>query len=473
MKHILMLFTDQQRWDTIGALGNPAMQTPHLDALARESTVFEQCYTPSPVCVPARLSMFAGQYPARTGCNNNNAHTVYQGEGFYSRITKADYQSCAVGKMHHLVDPYGPMGFERRVTQEELSDPRDDYTRFILENHPQVFDYHGMRSEMYYVPQISPLSPEDHPTQWIGDKSVEYIRQCGGEKPMFLVSSFIHPPPPYCPPAPWQKLYREDPPPPLVPSAGDMENLQELVSSRCGCERLMISFQDLLRTKNFYYACVSFVDYQVGRIIQALKDQGMYDDTLVLFSSDHGDMMGDYNALGKRTMMDSSCHIPLLIRRPGHPHEVRRDPCSLVDVAPTLLRYAGAAYREEEFDGLDLFGERRHDAVFSQLGCGSDGVYMVTDGKNKLVYHSVSGRHFLFKGFPDVKNVYAENEPAVKHLKPLLDAYRAEDTRHTGDSKSYEPYTKSHPHYPGRYDHAMRHDEEAAAIPKEYHIDLD
>ena len=126
MKHILMLFTDQQRWDTIGALGNPAMQTPHLDALARESTVFEQCYTPSPVCVPARLSMFAGQYPARTGCSNNNAHTVYQGEGFYSRITKADYQSCAVGKMHHLLDPYGPMGFERRVTQEELSDPRDD-----------------------------------------------------------------------------------------------------------------------------------------------------------------------------------------------------------------------------------------------------------------------------------------------------------------------------------------------------------
>lgn len=473
MKHILMLFTDQQRRDSIGAFGNPAVQTPNLDALARESVVFEQCYTPSPVCVPARLSMFAGQYPARTGCNNNNVQTVYRGEGFYSQLTRAGYQSCAVGKMHHLIDPYGPMGFQRRVTQEELSDPRDDYTKFILENYPQVFDYHGMRSEMYYVPQISQLPAKDHPTQWIGDRSVEYIQQCDPEKPVFLLSSFIHPHPPYCPPAPWQKLYRDDPPPPLIPAAEDMAGFQELVDSRCGCERLMISRQDLLRTKNFYYACVSFVDYQVGRILQALKDRGMYDDTLILFSSDHGDMMGDYNALGKRTMMDSSCHIPLMIRRPGCAHAVRRDPCSLVDIAPTLLGYAGIRYAEEDFDGCDLFGGRRHDAVYSQLGCGGDGVYMAADENCKLVYHSPSGRYFLFKGFPDVKNVYDEADPGVRRLKPLLDQYRAGDTHHAPVSKSYEPYTKTHPHYPSRYDHAMRRAEETAAIPAGYHIDLD
>ena len=472
MKHILMLFTDQQRWDTIGAAGNPAMQTPHLDALAGESVVFDQCYTPSPVCVPARLSMFSGQYPARTGCNNNNAQTVYQGEGFYSALTRAGFQSCAVGKMHHLVDPYGLMGFERRVTQEELSDPRDDYTRFILEHYPQVFDYHGMRSEMYYVPQISPLPAKDHPTQWIGDRSVEYIRRCDPDKPMFLVSSFIHPHPPYCPPAPWQKLYREDPPGPLLPEPEDLADFQELIDERCGCQRLMMSAQDVLRTKNFYYACVSFVDYQVGRILQALKDRGMYEDTLILFASDHGDMMGDYNAIGKRTMMDSSCRVPLMIRLPGHGHEVRRDPCSLVDIAPTLLSSAGVAYGAEEFDGVDLFGPRQHEVVYSQFGCGDDGVYMVTDGVSKLIYRAASDRYFLFRGYPDIKNVYDPEAPDARRLKPLLDAYRASDTHHAAVSKSYEPYTRQHPHYPGRYDHAMRHDEEAAAIPAEYHIDL-
>ena len=206
MKHIVVIFTDQQRADTIGAMGNAAIQTPHLDALAADSVVFERCYTPSPVCVPARLSMFSGLYPARTGCNNNNAQAAYQGEGVYAAITRAGYQSCGVGKMHHLLDPYGSMGFGRRITQEELSDPRDDYTKFILEHHPRVFDYHGMRSEMYYVPQISPLPPEDHPTQWVGDRSIEYIRQCDPSRPIFLMTSFIHPHPPYCPPAPWNKL---------------------------------------------------------------------------------------------------------------------------------------------------------------------------------------------------------------------------------------------------------------------------
>ena len=186
MKNILLIITDQQRWDTISALGNPKIQTPNLDALARDSIVFSRCITPSPVCVPARFSLFSGRYPARTGCNNNNAENSYSGRGFYEKITAAGYQSCCVGKMHHLIDPYGTMGFEKRWTQEELADPKDDYTKFVQERHPDVFDYHGMRSEMYYVPQISPLPAADHPTQWVGDRSVEFIQSCDETRPMFL-----------------------------------------------------------------------------------------------------------------------------------------------------------------------------------------------------------------------------------------------------------------------------------------------
>lgn len=474
MKHILIIFTDQQRYDTIGANGNPAMQTPHLDALAAESVVFDQCCTPSPVCVPARLSMAAGQYPARTGCNNNNREKQYQGEGFYGRLTDLGYRSCCVGKMHYLWDTYGSLGFEKRVSQEEKSHPEDDYTKFILEHYPHVFDYHGMRSEMYYVPQISPLPPAAHPTAWIGDRSVEYIEGHDPAQPMFLMSSFIHPHPPYCPPAPWQKLYREDPPEPLVPEAEELAGYcSDLIGSRCGCERLMMSRQDVLRAKNFYYACVSFVDHQVGRIVQALKDKGMYEDTLILFASDHGDMMGDYNAVGKRTMVDSSCHVPLMIRFPGRGAQRRADPCSLVDIAPTLLGYAGAAYDKDEFDGLDLFGGERHEVVYSQHGCGANGTYMVTDGVHKLIYSGSAQRYFYFDSLPERKDTYDPEHPVVGRLRPLLDKYRDGDVnRRAEGSFTGEPYTKKHPHYPGRMDHAMRHDEELAAIPKEYHIDL-
>lgn len=475
MKHILMMFTDQMRYDAIKALGNPVMQTPNLDALVRDSVVFRNCVTPSPVCVPARHSLFAGQYCARTGCNNNNSETQYTGEGFYSRLTKAGYRSCCVGKMHHEIDPYGLMGFEKRLSQEEFPDSRDDYTRFIMDTYPHVYDYHGMRSEMYYVPQISPLPAKDHPTQWIGDQSVEYIESCNPEEPMFLFASFIHPHPPFCPPAPWNKLYREDPPSPHCPDMKDLEDYWEILGDRCSLRRLMMSEQDVLRMKNFYYACISFMDYQVGRIIKALKDKGMYEDTLILFTSDHGDMMGDYQVTGKRTMMDSSCRTPFICHYPGRAHEERCDICSLVDVAPTLLSFAGASFDPAEFDGVDLFGERRHDYVYSQYGCGEDGTYMVTDGVDKLVHRMKSDRYFYFRtqqGERDTKNIYDPENPAVKKLKGLLDAYQQSDVNKSKKSETHEPTTKTHPHYAARIDHALRRDQEAAEIPQGYVIDL-
>ena len=120
-RHILFIFFDQLRYDAIGAMGNPYIQTPALDALANESVVFDRCFTPSPVCVPARLSMLAGQYPARTGNSNNNPKLQYEGKGFYSAITESGYDSCCVGKMHHIWNLLGDIGFKKRCTQEPLS----------------------------------------------------------------------------------------------------------------------------------------------------------------------------------------------------------------------------------------------------------------------------------------------------------------------------------------------------------------
>lgn len=471
MKNILIIFTDQQRFDTIGAFGNPSIQTPNLDALAAESVIFNHCFTPSPVCVPARLSMLSGQYPARTGCNNNNDKMVYQGDGFYASFTKHGWQNCCVGKMHYFTDRYGSLGFEKRCTQEEMADPKDDYMNYIRKKYPHVFDINGMRSEMYYVPQISPYAPVDHPTHWVGDRSIEFIEKCDSERPMFLVSSFIHPHPPYCPPAPWNKLYREDPPAPYCPDKEAFEDYQELIWDRHSLKRLMLSEQDVLRMKNYYYACVSFVDYQVGRIVDALKRKGMYEDTLILFSSDHGDLLGDFGACGKRCMMDPVCHIPFMVRYPGEKHQFRDDVCSLTDVAPTLLKFAGIPYDPAEFDGIDLFGPNRHEYVFSQYACGEKGTYMVTDGRNKLIYNSMTGRYFYFDTIPEKRNTYSEENAGAQKLKLILDAYRESDAGIPGSSGTNDPKVLP-PHYVGRMDHKYLHDLEMAAIPQGYHIDL-
>lgn len=428
-KHILFIFFDQLRYDGIGANGNPYVITPAMDAIAAESQRFDRCMTPSPVCVPARLSMLAGQYPARTGNSNNNPELLYKGEGFYSEITKAGYDSCNVGKMHHIWDICGKLGFKRRYVQEPLE--KDDYYEFIRSSpYCNVFDLEGHRSEMYYVPQVSQLPQEYHPTNWIGDRSVDFLEGCDPEKDnIFMFSSIFHPHPPFSPPAPWNKIYRSyDGIEPVRPKNPDPCIFEPILYDKFRMDRLGISELDLKRIRNFYYACISFADYQVGRIIAKLKEKGMYDDTLIVLSSDHGEMLGDYGTVGKRTMFKGACQVPLFIRVPGMEPAVRTDPVSLVDLAPTLLSWAGIDYDPAEYDGVDLLRDR-HTEVYSQYECGMKGVYMVCDETDKLIYNAKEKQYFYLKDLDETRNRYREfaKDEKVCEMKAKLDAYIASD----------------------------------------------
>lgn len=473
-KHVLIIFTDQQRRDTIHALGNDEIVTPALDSIANEAVCFDRCYTPSPVCVPARLSMLAGQYCARTGNNTNNKEMVYTGEGFYSEFTKAGYNSCCVGKMHYNPDLYAPLGFRTRLSQEEMANPElDDYTIW-LKNSPYkgVFDYNGQRSEMYYIPQVSQLPASAHPTQWVGDRCVEFIESCEPEdEPMFLVASFIHPHPPFAPPAPWNKMYREPIRRSFVPE--DPDSYEDLLRNRYTLDAIGISPRRLELLNQHYYACVSFVDYQIGRILDELKKKGMYDDTVIVFSSDHGDLMGDYRSMGKRTMLDAAANIPFLIRVPGEEHTVRHDPASLVDLAPTLLSLADIPYDKGEYDGVNLF-EEKHDVVYSQYANGTIGTYMVASGYDKLVYTAIGDRYFYFDSFPDAVNKYDESNPRVMELKALLDAHMASDRCQTIEGKEAVSPAKQekYSYYPPLDDHINTFEQERAAMPAGYEIKL-
>lgn len=472
-KNVLLIFTDQQRADTIHALGNESIVTPALDAIAQDAVVFDRCYTPSPVCVPARLCMKAGQYCARTGNNNNNPNISYEGEGFYKRFTDAGYNTCAIGKMHNTPVLYDDMGFRRRITQEELSHPNDDYTQFICNSqYKNVFDYMGQRADMYYIPQISQLPAEAHPTQWIGDNCVEFIRGCDTEKePIFLVASFVHPHPPFAPPAPWNKMYRHKVHEPFIPD--DPDSYEDMLRNKYTCDAIGISPRRLELLNQYYYACISFVDYQIGRIVSELKAKGIYDDTIIVFASDHGDLMGDYGSMGKRTMLDGAARIPFLLRIPGREHSIRQDPASLVDIAPTLLSACDIQYDDSEFDGIDLMKDE-HELVYSQYGNGTLGIYMVTSGKDKLVYSAIGDRYFYFDSLPDEKDKYNENDPRVRYLKEKLDAYISSDVCTAIETEPKESPAKQpkYSFYPPLNDHINRADEERGRMPEGYDIEI-
>jgi arylsulfatase A-like enzyme len=415
--------------------------------------------------------MKAGQYCARTGNNNNNPNIAYDGEGFYKRFTDAGYNTCAIGKMHNSPVLYDGMGFRKRISQEELSHPDDDYTNFICNSpYKYVFDYMGQRSDMYYIPQISQLPAEAHPTQWIGDNCVDFIKNANtDEEPIFLVASFIHPHPPFAPPAPWNKMYRKNVRDPFVPE--DPNSYEDMLRNKYTCDALGISPRRLELLNQYYYACISFVDYQIGRIIAELKAKDIYDDTIIMFSSDHGDMMGDYASMGKRTMLDAAARIPFLLKIPGQDHEIRRDPASLVDVAPTLLSACGIDYDPADFDGVNLMTDS-HELVYSQYGNGTIGIYMVASGEDKLVYSAVGNRYFYFDSFPDAVDKYDESNERVMYLKQKLDEYIASDvcTEIETEPKESPARQPKYSFYPPLNDHIRRMDEEKGRMPEGYDI---
>jgi hypothetical protein len=241
-------------------------------------------------------------------------------------------------------------------------------------------------------------------------------------------------------------------------------------------EVMCLTDMDIRRAKNFYYACVSFMDYQIGRITDALKAKGMYDDTVILFIADHGETMGDYRHAGKRTMLSCANRIPFILRVPGMEGGERCDPVSLVDVAPTLLSLFGVDYDPAEFDGIDVLSGK-HGEVYSQYEFGEKGCYMVAGAEDKLIYDSATARYAYFTECPEHIDRYAEGGERVEYLKALLDAHIAADKCPEAKNPNKKAGAAKKPQKiqgfgNARMDHQARHDEEAALIPPQYKIDL-
>ena len=435
--NILFIFTDQQRFDALGAAPNPIIKTPHLDRLAREGVLFSSTFSPSPVCVSARCSLIHGQYAHNTGCAYNGDAMPTDRPTFMQRLTDAGYRTHGVGKMHFTPDSQALRGFQTREHQEEMRAhiEDDDYLQALHKaGYAYITDPMGARGEMYYVPQLAQMPPELHPSQWVGDRSIDFIENAASEQPFLLWSSFVDPHPPFAPPSPWHKLYRA-PLMPLPKRPQQFESLQthiNRVQNRYKFRDNGTDFNLLRCIKAYYYATISFVDYQVGRILAALEARGLLDDTLILFTSDHGELLGDYGCFGKRTMLDSAARLPLLARFPGRFEGGYRcgTPSSLVDIMPTMLGAAGIDEDGQALDGRDLAeiiaNERRdpqaNRTVYSQFQHDALGVYMAVDRRRKYVYSAPDRKELLFDRICDPDEM--RNQAGLVFRREALDQAR-------------------------------------------------
>lgn len=425
--NILHIFTDQLRFDAIGANGNPVVRTPNLDRLAQMGVNYRNAYTPSPVCVAARCSMITGCYPTKTQCFANDRMPDDR-PSFMELLTKNGYRTHGIGKCHFTPDTNALRGFQTRERQEgqpSFSHPleKEPYYQTLVENgFGYAYEAHGVRGPMYYMPQPSRLPARLHPTQWIGDRTVRFVEE-NKEEPWYVFSSFMHPHPPFTPPVPWHKIY--DPVQmPLPLYTLDDEGMQVYINKVQNRYKYRDQGFDLNLVrcmKAYYYACVSFVDYQVGRILDALEASGQLDHTLIVFTSDHGELLGDYHCYGKRSMHNSSVRIPMIVYQKGVFEGGKKEeiPVSLVDLAPTFLETAGEDTAAYDFDGRSLL-HKEEGYVYSIFSAYREalggmirrmpeawkedqelcravfGNYMVTDGKWKYIYSAADGREFLF-----------------------------------------------------------------------------
>ncbi len=403
--NILFVMTDQQRADTIRALGNRAIRTPVLDSLIRNGTAFTNCYTPSPVCVAARCATITGTPPHLNGCVSNNESPLGM-TSLMQVLAGVGFQTHGVGKMHFNPQSDALWGFESRDISEEgarLRGARNDFHDYLSENgFGHVLEPQGMRSEMYYIPQPSQLPARHHHTTWVADRAIDFLRRRDREKPFFLWTSFIKPHPPFESPVPWNKLYRAaDMLPPRRPPGFEQlltwwNRHQNRYKYRDkGYDEMLVRAMTAM-----YYACISFIDFNLGRVLQALGDE--IDNTLILYTADHGEMLGDYGSFGKRTMLNAAARIPLIMRAPGDANPGQRvdDPVSLLDVFPTFAAAAGSEAANPSPEGADLreiaAGAGQREVVYSQVGEGNIGLYMIASRDLKYVYSAADDKEWLF-----------------------------------------------------------------------------
>jgi arylsulfatase len=379
--NIVFIVTDQQRYDTIGALGFDHAETPNIDRLVREGVSFDRCYITAPSCCPSRASLFQGYYPHTTGVyKNGDTWTT----SWVSDLAEAGYRCVNVGKMHTV--PFGaPMGFHERYIVEN----KDRYLegRYFFDEWDKALRARGLvkqQRELYrqrddYGDRLGSftwdLDEDMHSDTFVGDFAQWWLRSYPLEQPLFMQVGFPGPHPPYDPVPRWLERY-VDKEIPLREYTS--EEIAAQPEAMLALRRHMIEVDHdsvvhldapTRAQRHYQRACylanVSMIDEEVGGIMEALATQGLLDDTIVVFASDHGDSLGDHGHSQKWNMYEETVRVPAIVwmgeraraelgadapARDGAAAQGRRLDAlvSLFDLGPTMLELAGVAHRSEE-----------------------------------------------------------------------------------------------------------------------------
>ncbi len=449
--HILLLMADQFRGDCLGAEGNRVIHTPNLDRLAAEGARFRCAYSSTPTCTPARSALLTGLSP----WNHGMLQMIPMASRYKVEKPRAmrelGYYTTVIGKNHYH-GQRNAHGYHQMLLDEsgraETPDFRSDYRSWFWSVAPNLdpdatgLGWNDYRGKPYVLPENL------HPTAWIGQTAVRFIETYNRPEPMFLKVSFERPHSPYDPPERFWRMYADAD----LPAARVGKWAARYAPRSDGTNNIWhgdVGPGEVRTSRQGYYGSISFVDEQIGKILESLEKKRVLDETLILFVSDHGDMTGDQHLWRKSYAYEPSARVPLVVRWPtgllsAKRGQVLSQTVEIRDILPTFLNAAGAVERPE-LDGRSILpliagktqGWRPHlDLEHGICYSPKNHWNALTDGREKYIYHAYDGSEQFFDLEQDPhevndlasessaeRRVAAWRNRMIAHLEPRGEAY--------------------------------------------------
>jgi choline-sulfatase len=388
--NVLLVMVDQLAAAWLPAYGHPVAQAPHLTALAHGGVVFERAYCASPLCGPSRAAMLTGRLPSATGVFDNAAEWPAAMPTVVHTLRAAGYATTLAGKMH-FVGPDQLHGYEERLTTDVYPASFDWTPDWTLADGERLPWYHNVESLLMAGVRESAMQTDyDDEVSFQAVRKLRELARGGDGRPFFLTVSFTNPHDPWeVRRRHWDLYEGADVGRPAAGRATDP--LSERLRAMCGLDERPLTREEEARARRAYLAAVSYADERIGEVLAALSESGLAGDTAVVFTADHGELLGEHGLWYKMSFFDPSARVPMIVRVPGAAPGRVEEPVSHLDLAPTLAALTGAALGGDELHGTSLVpvmegGGRPGDVVAEYLAEGVTApAIMIRRGRDKYV----------------------------------------------------------------------------------------